>query len=267
MASFRGYVVSGAIWILLFLAAAAFGWRLSYHSSGAIAAIGMILLYGGAILASFSLVHLFKFARLHFKGRRLRREDPSAYAELKQKYRQATATLEEQPANGPHRNAARASAFREISARASELQGLDRRFASRMLVATDEILDNLLSIPFLGLQDGDSTTQDFREAHQWVLAQLLFTFFASDSDARAAMAKFHVHLTASDERQVQDLWWQFEQCTRLANEEDIRSLTAEIVVQRIIRMFRGNEQAVGAAVLAFVGPWDAAMSDLGSEFS
>ncbi len=137
----------------------------------------------------------------------------------------------------------RKQALRKIKERVDMLAGKDYQFAQRILIASAEIMEKMLEFPGLKFDADKMTSSQFLLAYKWILAQLSFTFFARNPQARASAAALVTGLTDDDHIETNGLWWDLEQCLKLQAEGDIRSFTAEVVSQRIIRAFGGKEEA------------------------
>jgi hypothetical protein len=195
---------------------------------------------------------------------------------LRPAYRATVTSLDEEangslnvPAAAPPDLASRSRALRTINSRIETLCGLDYTFAHRIFIAAAEVMEKLLGAPGrLQMQSLHMTQQNFLLAYKWILAQLTFAFFAPDPEARASAARLITDLTDGDREETNRLWWEFERCLQLHSErDDVRFLTAEVVTQRILRLFDGSEGAVQVGALCFAAPWDAAHRDLRGEFS
>jgi len=279
MARFRHFFISGLLWIAIWVAVAAAGIWLRESAVVLVRTLGLVLQYGGAIMAGLSFWQLARVTRLEWRGRRLARRDPEEFARMAQRFRRANEALEMAEANResttesaetayPDALPARMQALDKIKKKVTALSGLDRRCSHRMLVAAAEVVENILSFPGLGLQEERMTPEAFLRCYKLALGQLTFTFSFPDSEARESMASLVTHLTDDDADQTVEFWWEFEQCLDLhGSGDDIRSLTAEIAAQRIIRALGGREDAAGMVVLCFVGPSDGAFKDLQPEFS
>jgi DNA-directed RNA polymerase subunit N (RpoN/RPB10) len=278
MAKFRHFFISGLLWIAIWVAVVAAGIWLRDSAAPLVRILGVVLQYGGAIMAGLSLWQLARVTRLEWRGRRLARQDPEEFARLAERFRSANEALEPVEAKRentestdtayPNALPARLQALSKIKEKVTALSGLDRRCSHRMLVAAAEVVENILSFPDLGLEEQRMTPEAFLRTYKLVLGQLTFTFFFPDSEARENMASLVTHLTDEDADQTVEFWWEFEQCLELhGSTDDIRSLTAEIAAQRVIRLLGGREDAAGMVVLCFVGPSDGAFKDLQPEFS
>lgn len=271
MASFGSWFLSGVVWLVIAIAAGVLGGWLRHEVGGGVATfVGWLLQILGFGCGGLFLWQIVRTSWYQMRGAWLATNHPDEFAELRRGYdaamRQTSSTVPNQRREDPILQE-RVMALQTIKEGVETLHGIDHRFAGRILVAAAEIMEKVIGFPGLDFRIERMTSDRFLLAYKWILAQLAFTFFARDAEGRQSVAALVPRLTDGDKAEASQLWWEFEQCLKLENEGDIRSLTAEVVSHRILRLFAGKEEAAGIVVLCFVGPWDAMYHDLMSEFS
>lgn len=161
-------------------------------------------------------------------------------------------------------------AFRTIAARIEPLKGLDRRFAARMLQAAWEIIQKFSDIPGADFAErfAAAPSEDAVKAYKAILGQLFFTFFLPDADARKSASQLLTDTTDKDLEDTIRLWVKFEECPKGEDAAaDPRFCTAAIAWKSACEAIGADPSAEPVALLCFVSPWDAAMSELRGEFS
>ncbi|MCI0423606.1 MAG: hypothetical protein L0312_31035 [Acidobacteria bacterium] len=277
--NFGRYVVYGLIWVGLGLGVSVLGYWIEDPDAGFLhRSVAVVLQYGGSIVAGLCLWQLLRASRLQWKGIQMARRDPEGFAKLSAEYERAmnrVAESQPQPQTSepsdtafPEALPARMSALASIKSKVDSLSGIDYKFAHRMLVAAAEIVEKLLSFPGMRLQPARMRPEVFLEVYKLALSQLTFTFFSPDSAARISMAALVTNITDGNQVATSELWWEFERTLEVkGSNDDIRSLTAEIAAQRMLRALGGREDGASVAVLCFIAPWDSAYADLRPDFS
>lgn len=160
-------------------------------------------------------------------------------------------------------------ALQYIAARIEPLQGLDRRFAARMLQAAWEIIQKFSDIPGADFAErfAAASPEDSVKAYKAILGQLFFTFFLPDANARKAASRLLTDTTDEDLEHTIRIWEKFEECLNGEGASaDPRFNTAAIGWKSACEAIGADPSAEPVALLCFVVPWDAAMSELRREF-
>lgn len=271
MASFGNWLLSGIVWLVIAIAVGVSGgWLRHGGGGGVVTPIGWLLQILGFGCGGLFLWQIVRTSWYQMRGAWLATNHPEELVALQRGYdaaaQQIPLTDSNQGREGPLLQE-RVKALQTIKERVETLRGIDHRFAGRILVAAAEIMEKVVGFPGLDFRIERMTADRLLLAYKWILAQLAFTFFARDTEGRQSVAALVPRLTDDDQAEARQLWGEFEQCLKLESEGDIRSLTAEVVSYRILRLFEGKEEAAGILVLCFVGPWDAMYHDLMSDFS
>lgn len=82
-------IVSGIIWIAIFIAIGIFATRLG-------GALGTIVSYAGWLFAVLSIVHVAKVIMYTIKGIRMMKNDPEKFNKLRNEYHDAMTRLDEE---------------------------------------------------------------------------------------------------------------------------------------------------------------------------
>lgn len=271
MASFGSWFLSGLVWLVIAIAVGMLGGWLRHEVGGGVATfVGWLLQILGFGCGGLFLWQIVRTSWYQMRGAWVATNHPEEFAASRRAYdaaMQRTSSTDPSQREEDPLLQERIKALQTIKEHVETLQGIDHRFAGRILVAAAEIMEKIIGFPGLALRIERMTADRFLLAYKWILAQLAFTFFARDAKARQSVAALVPRLTDGDQAEASQLWWEFEQCLKLESEGDIRSLTAEVVSHRILRLFEGKGEAAGIVVLCFVGPWDAMYHDLMSELS